>query len=103
MKMVWLGSMTLAFLALTACAEMPLPDDAVKDQTTAIRFAKAACANDSFVWKAQVQRTDWRAKLHNRVWAVWLEGPVRGCHDLDVRVNANDGKAGECTECVIVT
>ena len=91
------------FVVLAACAEQPHPGDEVTDAPTAIRIAKAACANDSFVWKAQVQRPDWQATLRNRVWEVWLEGPVRGCHDLDVKVSAADGKPGQCMECVIVT
>lgn len=112
---------TLVPLALTACAEMPLPDDAVRDAPTAIRLAKIACAdelvretnrvpkhnlNPDFIeqWKQQVQRADWQAKLKDRVWTVWVGGGARGCHDLEVGISAARGDPTyECGECVVVT
>jgi hypothetical protein len=97
-------SIALAFLMLAACAEMPLPEDAVGDASAAIRIAKAACIDNSPWWTRRLaEKLDWQAKFHDRVWSVWLEGLERGCHDIDVQINAADGKPSACTECVIVT
>jgi hypothetical protein len=75
---------------LSACAtepDVPLPTDAVRDAAEAVRIAEKNCPTGS---------NEWTAQYHWRIWKVTAP-------HSSVEVWADNGKARNCVQLVVVT
>jgi hypothetical protein len=99
MQMRWVQ--LFVALALSACAtiDQPLPTDKVRDAETAIAIGKEICRQRGGDVSGQ-----WTARFHLGVWEVEQINPDDNSEWFKrLRIWADNGKANECEEMVVVT
>jgi hypothetical protein len=87
----------VALLPVAACADKPLPTDAVRDADSAIEIAKKFCG-----YRDDSQRR-WDARLHGGIWDVrqYFAGESGTCGWQGAKVRASDGSSSGGEACVV--